>query len=546
MAKIFLAIVFVALVIIPQAGTALVQSSLSISLSPSSIAVGDTFSATVYYRDNESANICGASCAISGGSWLYSSMADTGCVYTGTFSGPDNTGSHTVSVSCARSGYYNGYSSASLYVAKKSSYISLATDKTSAYPGESIEVKVYYNDQHGRRMAGNCYAYVYSGQTSLSEAYMPQVSDYHVAYVKAPLAQGSYTIKAKCTSDQYADSEATATLSVTKKQSTLRVETGTIYYGQQADVRAYYSSQYGAFIANGKCEVTLVSGGAGTAVTMHSQGAYYSASVLVGMDATPKTLSVSCESSDYESKTSDTPVSPQTRPTQVAMKSSGTSFRAGDSVPVSVAYTDTLTGQYASGAKCYAEASGRRVDLLQSGGVYSGSFSSVQPGSYQATIKCEKAYYSGGTSSFSFGVRQLKITLETKSVRTEFKKGDEITFSVAVKDELDRAADTACDARMDFYEGAFGSSIYNTLNVKAVKNGTAYAIKSAGADRAAKVRATVSCGGGMYEKAYRVEEFKVVTMGESTKTTLVLAMSAATAILLAMFFLMKKKLKVIS
>jgi hypothetical protein len=535
--KAIAAAVIVALFLLPPAA-ALTLTSLDVIV-PSSIEVGGQFTLTAHYRDNESEAICGAFCTANSVAWLSGQLFDSGCQYSASFTGPPYSGSQTIDVVCSKSGYYTGYKSAPVSVNKKPAYARIESYEE-AHAGEKFTVRTYLTDSGGNYFVGKCYSYIYSGGLQLSQYYMAQVGNSHVAEMTAPSNEGTYAVKVRCTHDQYADVWAESPLNVIKKPSVLLIEEDGSYYGGGLSVRAFYRSA-GGYSIRGRCSAALKIAGSGSQKEMTYTGSSYEASFSVPFDRRAMSIEVSCLSNDYAPQASAKNFQPQPRPAGISSDLKKV-YYATEAIQMNAIYADSMTTTRVSGATCTASAGASKITLSETSGAYAGKFGQLMPGAYTLEIKCSGEFYAGSSFFQAFEVRPVGLVIKSAKKIMEYQKGENISMEIVVMDQFSAAANTSCSAAFDFYDGSIGG-IYRSSKTNATRNGAYYTVFTAGTDRPSRIRATVSCGGGAYEKKYELFEAKVGMLSGNTRDMLIMSMTGATALLLGLFFLLKKRLK---
>jgi hypothetical protein len=534
--------------------SALAQNITALQVfAPSSVEKDHSFQVTAYYTSNGT-NVCGATCGLSGG-WLTSTLylgEDSACIYNNTISAYGVVGSYSLSVNCYKPYYDSKTQYFNIEITRKPSSLSLSLSPSSPYPGDSVPLQAYYRDEYNSLIQGaSCTADLKMGGIEYQKiTLVPSGNVYYVGSFKIPSQYGIYDINIACDSSEYATASSTRSFTTTKKHATLSASIPSSgYYGQSVKVVAYYKDASEGKPIQGTCRAYFE----GITSVLNSVDLGYEGFVTIPYKAGTTTLKITCESSEYETLEISPLISATSRPAVIKVISlyreapffGRTSFYPTDEIPLKISYEDQTTGGNIVGASCVAKAGGQTYPMTGVEKYYEVNIRNQPLGQQTIEFRCSKTFYGEAVNSLQIKIERIPITIVLKSQKTDFRSGEEIKIPASVMDNKNNPADAACRARADVYDPSF-NRLLNSYDAGVTKTGTGLIeVNVTNPGEPSRIRLTVTCSGDILEEKSVFTDLKIKMLGEQTEEGIVLFLAATTAVLLALMFLIRRKLKII-
>ncbi len=513
-------------------------SSLTVS-APTSITVDDFFSIRATYTSNGSL-VCGASCSITGG-WIGSgNMYESGCEYFYDTTAPTPASSYSFTVTCNRTNYDIASSNFGIIVEKKSSTLTTYANPNNPSIGSTVEMSVYYSTS-----SGSCSSAVTSNagfSQTISLSYCSSCG-YYRGYVTLPNIYSQFTATTTCSSDKYRTAIATTAFTNRKESSEIYANLPfTVYYGDEINVRVSYT-HLGSPIS-GSCTAALKRGNVKLEEkAMAYLSGEYSAKVKIPLEAGPYSLESVCTSGRYETATTTDFIYPNNRQTDMSIISpTASTTYPTEPVIFTVSYRDRLAGRFVDNAICNVISGKTSYQLKAVGSSYATTIQNLYPDNYTFVVECSKSFHEKRTSTFSLNVQPLPIIIMFTNIKPEYKVGEDIVLMARVSDRFGTKASPDCNATVDVYDPLF-DKVRDTRRLDVTKDEDVYEMNIPNSNETAVFHITVTCGGTIYETTSIKVELKAELLAKERKEVLTIALGTSTAILLAMLFLIRKRLK---
>ena len=545
---IFFAVSFSFLSFAPQSALAANATVLYVSI-PSSVEKDDSFQVTAYYTSNGT-NVCGATCEVNGG-WLASTIylgEISGCIYENGISAYGTPGGYSLSVNCYKQFYDSQTKYFSIEITRRSSSLSFSMNPPSPYPGDSVTVYAYYRDEGGSLIDGaSCTADLKMGGVEYQNTpLVPSGSTYYSGAFKIPNQYGTYSVMVSCTSDQYAPASSEKSFATSKKHASLSVSAPSSgYYGEAVKVSAYYKDAQEGKKIQGTCRASFEN----RTSVMNSADSSYDGFVTIPYRAGATTVKVTCESGEYETLEASRTISAANRPAGIEAVSpspyADTVFYPTDEIQLKISYSDLLSSQPIASAICVAEAGGKTYPLAGSGKYYEGMLGSQPLGQQTLKFRCSSTFYESKEASIGISVNKMPIEIILVSPQKEFRKGEAIRILARVLDKDNRDADASCKARADVYDLSF-NKLTESRDIEETRTGDGFrTLDIPSPDTPSRIRVTMTCSGDVFEEKSVYTDVKTMMLGEQTEEGITLFLTITTVFLVALTFLIRKKLKII-
>jgi hypothetical protein len=537
-----------AIVILPKPALAQNATTLQVS-APSSVKMDDSFTVAAYYASNGT-NVCGATCEVKGG-WLTSTIylgEGSGCIYENDISAYGTPESYSLSVNCYKQFYDSQTKYFNIEITSKSSSLHFSLNPPSPYPGDSVTVYAYYRDEGGSLIGGaSCTADLKMGGVEYQRITMvPSDSTYYSGTFKVPNQYGTYDVSVTCISSEYAAASSAKSFATAKKRASLSVSVPPSgYYGEAVKVTAYYKDAQEGKKIPGTCRTSFE----GSTSVLNSVDSSYEGFVNIPYKAGTTTVKVTCESSEYETLEASKAISAANRPTGIEAVSpsqyTNAVFYPTDEIQMKISYSDLLSSQPVAGAICVAEAGGKTYPLAGSGKYYEGRLSSQPLGQQTVKFKCSKTFYESKEGSIGISVNRIPIDIILVSPKKEFRKGEAITIIARVVDKDNKDANASCRIRADVYDLSFNKLI-ESRNIEETMTGDGFrTLNIPNPGSPSRIRVTMTCSGDIFEEKSVYTDVKIEMLGKQTEEGMTLFLAITTVLLLALTFLIRKKLKII-
>jgi hypothetical protein len=529
--------------VLPQAALAWNATTLDVS-APSSVEVDEDFALTASYTSNGT-SICGAACEVSGG-WLGYTVFLTegsGCIYQGTVSAYGSAGSYSPHVYCHKTFYDSQTEYFDIDITKKSSYVSLLISPPSPYPGDWVTVYAYYLDEDDYLiMDGSCTAELRRSGVYLDSVNLVRYGDgYYSGILFVPNEYGTYTIEVTCTSDEYDMDYSEKSFAPSKKRAYLTFSMRPVgYYGEFVGGTVYYRDENQNKI-EGVCKAYFDD----KVYVMVSNDLGYDVSMSIPYGAGPHILRITCESDAYQTVESYLNITAMNRPTRIEIISPVLKeFYPTDDIQLKISYTDTLSKSNILDASCVAQVGDTPYQMTESGNYYGAAISNMPVGKATIVFKCSKAFYTEASGNTELSIIRMPLNILFTTGKTDFRAEEEIKILAKVMDKSNRDADVACSARADVYDLSF-NRLVNSKGVQATKTGGEWAMNVPNPGEPSRIVVTLTCSGEIFEEKSARWEVKIRMLGSQTEEGITLLLTVTTVILLALTFLIRKKLKII-
>lgn len=544
--KVFILAFFsILLSVIPH--TALAQNVTSLAVSvPSSVEMDDYFTVTAYYTANGT-NICGATCRVEGG-WLSSAVylsEGSGCIYENTIYAYSTPGAYSLSVYCYKEYYESQTEYFNIDITEKSSSLSVSVSPSSPHPGDMVTIYAYYRDGDGYLIQdGSCTADlkksgVYFGSVNL----VRYGNDYYSGTFFVPYEYGTYKVEVTCTSGEYETDYSEKSFTTSKKKALLTLSMPSSgYYGELVRGTAYYNDEKGEKI-EGLCRAYFDD----KVSTLSSRELGYDVGVSIPYKAGPHSLRVTCESAAYETLETSLDISAINRParTEVISPPKGAVFYPTDEIQLRISYEDTISKSNILGARCSAQFGGESYPMAESGNYYLANISNQPIGQQNIQFTCSKTFYEGTENSIQVSIVRIPIDIILTSQKTDFHGEEEIKILARVVDKRHNDVNADCRARADVYDLSFNRLVksFDILDMEVSEGFRVLDIPNPG--EPSRIRVTVTCFGDILEEKSVYTEVKIKMLGRQTEEGMILFLTVTTITLLALTFLIRKKLKII-
>lgn len=531
---------------LPQAALAANVTTLSVS-APSSVEKDDSFQLAAYYVSNGT-NVCGASCEVKGG-WLSSTVylsEGSDCTYENAISAYGAPGGYSLSVNCYKQFYDSQTKYFSTEITRKTSSLSLSLNPSSPYPGDSVTVYAYYRDEGGSLILGaSCTADLRMGGVEFQKTTLvPYGSTYYSDTIKVPGQYGTYDVGVTCMSNEYAERSSAKSFATSKKRASLSVSIPSSgYYGESVKVVAYYKDAQEGKKIPGTCRAYFDD----KTSVLGSTDLGYDGVVSMPYEAGAQPVKVTCESNEYETLETSRTISASNRPSGIEVISPYTQaiFYPTDEIQMKISYSDKLSGQAIAGASCVAEAGGKSYQLAGSGNYYEGRLSSQPIGQQTIGFRCSKTFYESGQGSIGISVNRIPINILLTSTQKEFRKDEAIKILARVVDKDNRDANATCKTRADVYDLSF-NKLVESRDIEDTRTSDGFrALNVPNPGSPSRIRVTITCSGDIFEEKSAYTDVKIKMLGEQTEEGITLFLAVTTVFLVALTFLIRKKLKII-
>ncbi len=534
--------------VLPQPALAWNATSLSVS-APSSVEMDDHFTVTAYYKSNGT-NICGATCKVEGG-WLdYTVFLTEGssCAYENSISAYGSGGSYSPYVQCYKAFYDSKTEYFSIDITEKSSQLSVSVSPSSPYPGDTITVYAYYRDGDGYLILdGSCTAELTKGGIYLSSTDLVRYGGiYYSGTLSVPYEQGTYKVEVSCTSDEYETDYYEKSFTTSKKRASVSFSIPPVgYYGEIISGVVYYKDDNGDKI-DGICRAYFED----KTFVLGPKELGYGISLTIPYKAGPHPLRINCESNEYNTVDIYLNITARDRPTKIEIVSPVLKefqppvFYPTDEILLKTSYKDTLSNSNILGASCVARVGGTPHQMAQSGNYYVTTIRNQPVGQAKIEFTCSKAFYVKATGSMELSINKIPVEILFTTGKTEFRAGEEINIRAKVSDKNGRDADAVCKARADVYDLSF-NRLMNSEDIPATKTGGEWAMNVSNPGEPSRIVLTLTCSGDIFEEKSSRWEVKIKMLGRHTEEGITLLLTATTVILIALTFLIRKKLKII-
>jgi hypothetical protein len=537
-----LAFFVISLSILSQSAVAQNSTSLDVS-APSSVEMDDDFEVTAHYTANGT-NICGATCKVEGG-WLEYTVFLTegsGCVYENTISAYGSGGSYSPYVQCYKAFYDSKTEYFSIDITEKYSSLSVSVSPPSPYPGDKITIYAYYRDEDDYLiMDGSCTAELRRSGLYLDSVNLVRYGGiYYSGTLFVPNEYGTYTIEVTCTSDEYDTDYSEKSFAPSKKRAYLTFSMQSVgYYGEFAGGTVYYRDENQNEI-QGVCKAYFDD----RVYVLVSNELGYNVGVSIPYSTGSHILRIACESDAYQTVESYLNITAMKRPTRIEIISPVLKeFYPTDDILLKISYTDTLSKSNILDASCVAQAGDASYQMTESGNYYETTISNRPVGKTAIEFKCSKAFYTEASGNTELSIIRIPLNILFTTGKTDFRAEEEIKILAKVMDKNNIDADVVCSARADVYDPF--NRLVSSKDVQATKTGGEWAMEVPNPGEPSRIAVTLTCSGGIFEEKSARWEVKIRMLGSQTEEGVTLLLTVTTVILLALTFLIRKKLKII-
>ncbi|MCK4335588.1 MAG: hypothetical protein KAW40_02570 [Candidatus Aenigmarchaeota archaeon] len=544
--KVFILAFFsILLSVIPH--TALAQNVTALQVSaPSSVEMDDNFKVTAYYTSNGT-NICGATCRVEGG-WLSSPVylyEGSGCIYENTIYAYSTPGAYSLSLYCYKQYYQSQTEYFIIDITEKSSSLYILIDPSFPFPGDPVTVYAYYRDGSNFLIQGAlCTATLKKGGVYFqSTTLAPFGSSYYSGTFNVPDQDGTYDVEVMCTSSEHDTRWSTESFTTSKKRASLSMSIPSSgYYGKFVKVVAYYEDEWGGKIY-GACSVSFD----GKISVLSSTTFGYEGGINIPYRAGTHPVNVTCESNEYETLETSLVISATNKPARIEVVSppKGAVFYPTDEIPLKISYQDELSWNIIFGASCFAEVEGKSHPMTESGEYYVTGISNQPIGQQNIQFTCSKTFYEGTESSIQVSIVRIPIDIILTSQKTDFHGEEEIKILARVVDKRHNDVNADCRARADVYDLSFNRLVksFDIPDMEVSEGSRVLDIPNPG--EPSRIRVTVTCFGDILEEKSVYTEVKIKMLGRQIEEGMILFLTVTTVTLLALTFLIRKKLKII-
>ncbi len=539
-AEVFMAVMGISLFLLSFSGSpALAANSTVLDVTaPSDADINEEFLVTAVYRNYT--NLCGASCRVDGG-WLsgYTYLSETpGCEYSVTLQAPGYSGIRTLDVYCEKAGYDHQTEYFDIDIDKLGSDLSVVANPTSPYPGDTVTVNAFYEDDYNDVITGgSCSAEVRENGMMIRYVGMSRYGGSYEGDFVLPGGTGNYAIAVTCTSNQYRSASKSVSFEVTKDEAGLVLTyPEVVYYGQDVEVNADYNHM-GSLIS-GSCTISL----GGTEEEMGYSYDGYGSKVSIPYAAGPHSIWVECSSASYETRKEEILISPSDRPTEIYVISPiGKAFYPTDTIPVNISCVDSLTGKSMTGARCFLD----ELNQLEVEEWYHATeVSNPGVGTHSFSIECFEEFHRKGTGTVTVDVVRIPVDVRFIETGEEYRPGEEIKVKVVAVSAAGDNENVSCSARVDSYGPLFGNLVdYYTEDMVMEEGVHALAIEDSG--KSSRMVVSVTCSGDIHEEKTARIEISAKQLSKETEEGAILLLSAVSVILVALILLIRRKLKIL-
>lgn len=528
--------------VLPQPVLAWNATSLDVS-APSSVEMDDHFTVTAYYTSNGT-NICGATCKVEGG-WLDYTVfltEDSSCVYENTISAYGSEGSYSPYVQCYKALYDSKTEYFSIDITEKYSSLSVSVSPSSPYPGGMVTVYAYYRDEdYYLILDGSCTAELTKGGTYLTSVDLVRYGDdYYIGTLSVPYEQGTYKVEVRCTSDEYDTEYSEKSFTTSKKKALMSFSMPPVgYYGEVISGVVYYKDENGDKI-EGTCRAYFDD----KTFILNPKELGYGISLTIPYETGPHPLRITCESNEYNTVEISLNITARNRPAAInivplVLKE----FYPTDEIQLKISYTDTLSKSSILGAGCVARAGGTSYKMAGSGNYYVTTISNQSIGQTEIGFTCSKTFYQEVTANTKLSIVKIPLNILFTG-ETDFRAEEEIKVLAQVLDEGNKDADVVCNARSDVYDLSF-NRLLSSKDIEATKSGEIWTMDVPNPGEPSRIVVTITCSGEIFEEKSARWEVKIRMLGRHTEEGITMFLAVTTVILLALTFLIRKKLKII-
>ncbi|MEE9323607.1 MAG: hypothetical protein V3U72_03605 [Candidatus Aenigmarchaeota archaeon] len=538
-------LIFSFIFILPQPALAQNATSLYVS-APSSVEMDDYFQLTAYYTSNGT-NICGATCEVDGG-WLGYTVylyEDSGCIYDNAISAYGTVGSYSPYVYCYKQYYDSQTEYFNIDITEKSSSLSLSLSTTSPFPGDLVTVYAYYRDESSFLIQdASCTATLEKGGVYFqSKALTLFGSSYYSGTLEVPGQYGTYDVEVSCTSSEHATRLSTKSFTTSKKRASLYVSMPPSgYYGESVEFVAYYKNEWEGKIY-GTCRVSFDN----KFSVLTSTALGYEGSISIPYKAGTESMEITCESDEYETLETSRDISARNRPVKIEAVSpvSGDTFYPTDEIQLKISYEDTLSKNNILGAQCVAKVGGKSYSIAGYGNYYEATIRNQPIGQQTIQFTCSKTFYEDAVYIVQVSIIKIPIDIILTSQKTEFRGGEEIKIMARVVDRNNNDVNADCRARADVYDPSFNRLVnsHDIQDMETIEGFRTLNVPNPG--EPSRIRVTVNCFGDIFEEKSVYTDVKIKMLGEQIEEGMILFLTITTITLLALTFLINKRLKII-
>jgi hypothetical protein len=402
-----------------------------------------------------------------------------------------------------------------------------------------VTVYAYYNDEYDHLIDGFCNAELREGGVKVKDIYMESFFgfQYYKGTVILPEKVEDYTIRATCSSSDHGTRSSSVSFTPRKKQAFLViVPTGTVSYGQVIEVIADYNHL--GLPISGSCTVSF----SGETKEMAFSGTIYSGSITIPYVGGSHSFEVKCTSGRYEDKEDIAMMTPVERSTTVEVVSpTNTVFYPIDTIAISISYEDSLTGRRVSDASCFLN----DFQMTRTEGDYHvAEVSNLTVGSRSFSFRCFKQFFNERKKTLSVTVIKIPIEIEFIDTREEYGSREDIEIKAGIESVTGNNTNVSCKARVDSYEPLFNKFLdYKIMDM--VQKGGMHVLTIKNPGKSVKMVVTVTCSGDVHEEKTARIEVRTDQLSRETEETAILVLSVSSVILVALVFLIRKKLKIL-
>jgi hypothetical protein len=368
-------------------------------------------------------------------------------------------------------------------------------------------------------------------------------NEYYSGSIAIPVQYGAYGLEVTCASSEYDTKSSTKSFTTSKRRASLSVSIPSSgYYGQSIKIVASYEDAKEMKKIPGACRVSFD----GKVTVLASTASGYDGDVAIPYAVGTRSAKITCESTEYETLETSRDVSAANRPAEIKVisPSMGTVFYPTDEILLEISYGDKLLGTNIAGASCAAGMGGKSYPLAESGKYYGASLRNQSIGQQTIQFKCSKAFYGEGGGSVQLNIIRIPINIMFTSKDAEFRSGEEIRISAKVVDNKNNDADAGCSGRADVYDLSF-NRLVSSKDIPATKTSGGWVLNVTNPGEPSRIRVTMSCSGDIFEEKSAYTDVKIKMLGKQTEEGMTLFLAVTTIILLALTFLIRKRLKII-